>query len=248
MRAVFGLLLILSVPTAALAQDESGAEEADQATPTVISEPPGPEQEPPEEALTLRPGEVILHGEPVRVRFQSPTSGVAFKLKAGALYSETRGWWLDLGVIIGKEGTAFDPGFGVHSSDTHTKEYVHICEGQCEATLPSGVHRIALSLDGGKPLEPKHPTVLMTDSIVEGRYVDRRPLRIVGWTIWGVLSVTGSMMMVMSLNDTEEPYIIDYKNKAAFYAGLGLFVVSFGVGIPLAVQKDKAVIKVYPLK
>jgi hypothetical protein len=61
-------------------------------------------------------------------------------------------------------------------------------------------------------------------------------------------SVTGTMMMLLSTNDTEELYTLDIRNKAAFYAGVGLTLVSFGVGIPLIVQKDKAVIKVYPLK
>ena len=107
--------------------------------------------------------------------------------------------------------------------------------------------RIALSLDGGKPLEPKHPTVLMVDSIVEGRYRNRRPLRITGWVLWGVGSVMGTMMMVLSTNDTEELYTLDIRNKAAFYAGAAITVIAFGVGIPLAVQKDKATINVYPL-
>lgn len=214
---------------------------------TVISDTPGPLQEPVDEIGSLRPGEVILHSTPVRVRFQSPTAGVSFHLKSGTIHTETKGWWLDLGIIFSKDDTAFDPGFGVYSSDSETKEYVPICEGRCEATLPAGVHRIALSLHGGKPLEPKHPTVISTDSIVEGRYRNRRAVRIVGWVLWGVGSVTGTMMMLLSTNDTEELYTLDIRNKAAFYAGVGLTVVAFGVGIPLAVQKDKAIIHVYPL-
>ena len=218
-----------------------------QAHEAIVTDPPEPLQDPAEAVERLRPGEVILHTAPVRVRFQSPTTGVSFWLKTGAIHSETKGWWLDLGVIIGKQGTAFDPGFGVYSSDTHTREYVPICEGHCEATLPAGAHRIALALDGGKALEPKHPTVLMVDSIVEGRYRNRKPLRITGWVLWGVGSVMGTMMMLLSTNDTEELYTLDIKNKAAFYAGAALTVVAFGVGIPLAVQKDKAIINVYPL-
>ena len=228
----------------AFAQDGSPTSITQQA---IISEPPGPLQDPAEAIGRLRPGEVILHSAPVRVRFQTPTRGVSFWLKTGAMHSETKGWWLDLGIIISKQGSAFDPGFGVHSSDTHTREYVPICEEQCEATVPAGSHRFALSLDGGKPLEPKYPTVLMVDSIVEGRYRNRKPLRIVGWCLWGIGSVTGTMMMLLSTSDTEEPYTLDIRNKAAFYAGAALTVVAFGVGIPLAVQKDKAIINVYPL-
>lgn len=235
------LLLSGAFGAPAFAQDLPPASSTQE---TIIYEPPGPLQDPAEAVGLLRPGEIILHGRPVRVRFQTPTRGVSFWLKTGAIHSETKGWWLDLGVIISKQGTAFDPGFGVYSSETHTRDYVPICEEQCEATVPAGSHRLALSLDGGKPLEPKHPTVITTDSLVEGRYRNRRALRIVGWCVWGIGSVMGTMMMLLSLHNTED---FDIRNKAAFYAGTAITVIAFGVGVPLAAQKDKAIINVYPL-
>jgi len=247
-RAAVFCLLILGAPALGLAQEKPHGFEAQSSAIPLVTEPPGPAQEPTEDIGPLRPGEVILHGAPVRVRFRSPTAGVSFMLKSGTIHTQTKGWSLDLGIIFSKEGSAFDPGFGVYSADIETREYVPICTGGCEATLPAGTHRIALSLDGGKPLEPRRPTRLTRDSIVEGRYKNRRAVRIVGWVLWGVGSVTGTMMMLLSTNDTEELYTLDIRNKAAFYAGVGLTLVSFGVGIPLIVQKDKAVIKVYPLK
>jgi hypothetical protein len=232
--SVSSQLLLLAAPPA-LAEDG------------IVAETPGEVKAPEEEVGFLHPGEVIVHSEPARVRFQTPTNGVSFWLKRGSMTAETKGWWLDLGIIFSKQGTAFDPGFGVYSSETHLREYLPICEGACEVTMPAGVHRIALSLDGSKPLEPAHPTIIPGPAIIEGRYRDRRALRITGWVIWGVGSVLGSMMMLLSLNDTEEPYALAFKNKAAFYAGTAITVVSFGVGIPLAAQKDKAEIDVYPL-
>ncbi len=223
------------------------SEPAARAQESIVTEMPGNLEARDDEVGLLHPGEIILHNEPVRVRLQTPTDGVSFWLKRGSRTTETKGWWLDLGIVFSKQGTAFDPGFGVYSSEAHLREYIPICEGGCELTMPAGFHRIALSLDGGKPLEPKSSTYIPGAAIVEGRYRDRRALRISGWVIWGVGTVLGTMMMVLSLDDTEELYTLVFKNKAAFYAGTAITVVSFGVGIPLAVQKDKAQIDVYPL-
>ncbi|MGB5810947.1 MAG: hypothetical protein WBG86_10470, partial [Polyangiales bacterium] len=159
MRHVAALLWLASmvVPGAASAQPTApatppGTGELRDDGVVVIDSPPtpvAPHVVPSEGVVLQRPGRVLLRGTPVELDFHSPTNGVAFQLQAGGSQSAISG--VSYGVGYGRWGYG---GFGVSPfyGDVVTRAYQPICEAPCQATLLSGRHRMALSLDGGPPV------------------------------------------------------------------------------------------------
>jgi hypothetical protein len=130
-----------------------------------------------------------------------------------------------------------------------TKAYQPICETPCDATLLSGRHRMALSLDGGKPVNVALPVDLTAESIVEGRYVDKRRIRKAGWATFVAGSIAGMALMFASINYRDDPLTGDQiRYRPMFYTGVGLFVGSIITGSVLASQDDEAHINVYPVE
>ena len=116
---------------------------------------------------------MLIYGTPVKIRFQSPTDGVAFHLRGGGAYSSVSG--VSYGVGFGYGGYGWG-GFGwggvaPYYGEISTRTYQPICEAPCEATLLSGRHRLALSLGGNQPIELDQPVDLSTDAVVEGGLV-----------------------------------------------------------------------------
>lgn len=153
LRPALFSLLTLGPPALVLSQ-ERPPESDGQSRATIISEPPGPAQDPTEDVgLLRRPGEVILHGAPVRLRFQSPTPSVSFMLKSGTIHTETKGWWLDLGIVISKEGARIP--LATRSSHRQRPR----CPPRAIATTPtrSGVRRTRSSERAmGSSQPPRH--------------------------------------------------------------------------------------------
>lgn len=226
----------------------------------VIDSPPAQPPRPgvPSTGVILdRPGRVLLYGRPVRVSFLSPTDGVSFHLRMGGSYSSisgvsfgvSGGWgWGWGGPGWGWGGYGFGYGVAPYYGEVVTKTYQPICETPCEATLLSGRHRLALSLGGGKPIEVAQPIDLNADSVVEGRYVDKRRLRKAGWATFIAGSITGMALMFGSINYRYDPFFPgdQIRYPPMFYTGVGLFIASIITGAVLAAQDDEAHINVYP--
>jgi hypothetical protein len=65
---------------------------------------------------------------------------------------------------------------------------------------------MALSLDGGKPVNVAQPVDLTTESIVEGRYVDKRRMRKAGWATFIAGSLAGMALTFASVNYRYDPF------------------------------------------
>jgi hypothetical protein len=128
-----------------------------------------------------------------------------------------------------------------------TRAYQPICEAPCDATLLSGRHRIALSLHGGTPVNVAQPIDLTTDSVIEGRYVDKSRMRKAGWATFIAGSIAGMAMMFASVNYQYDGFYGNQIRYAPmFYTGVGIFVGSIITGAVLAAQDDEAQVTVYP--
>lgn len=246
-------------PAAALGQATTTVTPKDGTSYEVIDSPPPPPaqtQASPTGVVLEQPGRVLLVGQPVRVRFQSPTNGVAFHLRMGGSYSSVSGvsFGVGLGGGYGWGGYGWG-GYGIgygaapYYGEIVTRSYQPICEAPCDATLLSGRHRLALSLHGKPPIEINDPIDLSVDSVVEGRYVDRSRIRKAGWAVFAAGAITGMALMFASVNYRYDPiYGQQIRYPAMFYTGVGLFVSSIITGSVLASQDDEASISVYPAK
>ena len=255
------VLILLAIPLVeAQASGQTPTETPkDETSYDVIDKPPvpaGPRQQIPSSGVVLdRPGRVLVYGTPVRLRLQSPTDGVSFHLRHGGSYSSISGvsfgvgWgggWGWGGYGWGGYGFGAAPYYG----EVVTKAYEPICEAPCEATLLSGKYRLALSLKGNRPIEASQPVDLSADSIVEGRYVDKRRLRKAGWAVFGAGAAAGLALMFGAVNYRYDPLNPGQSIRfpAMFYTGVGLFLSSIITGAVLAAQDDEAYVNVYPVE
>jgi len=189
----------------------------------------------------------LISGKPVRARFTSPTDGVSFQWLVGGSYSSMSGVSFGMGYGWGAPGwggASIGYGAAPYYGEIVTKAYQPICETPCDATLLSGRHRMALSLDGGKPVNVSQPIDLTVNSIVEGRYVDKRRIRRAGWATFVAGSIAGMALMFASIDYRYDPLINDQiRCRPMFYTGVGLFV-----GSVMASQDDEAHVDVHPVE
>ena len=88
---------------------------------------------------------------------------------------------------------------------------------------------------------------MTTDSVIEGRYVDKSRLRKAGWATFIAGSVAGMAMMFASVNYHYDPfYGQQIRYRPMFYTGVGLFVSSIVAGSVLASRNDEVSVNVYP--
>lgn len=247
----FGLVSAFE-PSAALGQTTTLVTPKDGGSYEVIDTPPppaAPTQAPSIGVVLEQPGRVLLVGEPVRIRFQSPTDGVAFHLRMGGSYSSISGVSFGVGLGGGYGWGGYGIGYGAapYYGEVVTRAYQPICEAPCDATLLSGRHRLALSLQGNRPVEINQPIDLSGDAVVEGRYVDKSRIRKAGWAVFAAGAITGMALMFASVNYNYDPiYGQQIRYRPMFYTGVGLFVSSIITGSVLASQDDEATVNVYP--
>ena len=253
MRVSIALILIASVvgPARGLAQTTTVTPK-DGSSYEVIDTPPpptAPTHTSPTGVLLERPGRVMLVGTPVRIRFQSPTDGVSFHLRTGGSYSTISGVSFGVGFAGGFGWGGYGIGYGAapYYGEVVTRAYQPICETPCDATLLSGRHRLALSLQGKRPVEITQPIDLSTDAVVEGRYVDKSRIRKAGWAVFAAGAITGMALMFASVNYRYDPlYGQQIRYRPMFYTGVGLFISSIITGSVLAAQDDEAAVNVIP--
>jgi hypothetical protein len=101
------------------------------------------------------------HAQPsARISFHSEPAGVTLHRRTGTVA---------LPVMIGRVPGIIRRGL-----------YADVCISPCEAFLPSGQQRLALSLGGGVPHELATPIPIYGDTTIDGRYVSRSDERLAG--------------------------------------------------------------------
>lgn len=256
LTVALGLFVAVVPPASAFGQSAS-PQPRDEPSPIVVIDTPPPVPASPQtqssSVVLQRPGQVLLSGTPVRAEFRSPTDGVSFLLQAGGSYSSVSGVSFGMGYGgfggYGWGGYGFGYGAAPYYGEVVTKAYQPVCEAPCVATLLSGRHRFALSLDGGQPVNVSQPVDLSVPSVVEGRYVDKRRLRRAGWATFIAGSIAGMALMFASIDYRADPYYGDQiRYRPMFFTGVGLFASSIIAGSVLASQDDEVSIDVYPVQ
>jgi hypothetical protein len=249
-------LVMLTRPALALGQQPVPQPKDEPSSIVVIDTPPPPPQstqpQAPSEGVVLqRPGTVLLSGTPVRTKFRSPTDGVSFLLQSGGSYTSISGVSVGMGWGgwggWGWGGYGWGYGMAPYYGEMVTRAYQPICSAPCDATLLSGSHRFALSLNEGRPVNVPQPIDLSVDSVVEGRYVDKSRMRKAGWATFVAGAITGMALMFASIDYHSDPYYGDQiRYRPMMFTGVGLFVGSIIAGSVLAAQDDEAQVTVYP--
>ena len=122
---------------------------------------------------------VTVNAAEAKVHFESPSPDVDFHLR---VEDATAVGWSGRGAY----------GFVLHG-------YTHICNAPCDATLPAGRHRLALSQSGGVPIEADEAVDLSGPSKVTGTYQSSQGTRVAGWVVMLGSTVAGTAMMIAAI-------------------------------------------------
>ena len=221
------MLFVALIPNPILAQEAAATDRQ-----RVIQAPPQPGEIPAPHA----PIGALPQQRPLQLLFRSPDKGVSFHLRLGATYR-------DVTAGAAKFGLRYhSTGYEAYSGRIATG-YVPICEAPCVATLYPGIHRMALALNEGYPLDVQQAVRLTEDSILEGRYTDKSGMRKAGSLILFLGTIGGMVMMLAAANYGN----FNLTNYPVFYTGLGLITVGATVGAPLMTRRDEAYVDVHPL-
>ena len=169
-------------------------------------------------------GVATVHGAEARLKLTSPQVGVGFHNRVGSSYA----------VAYGYGGSAVARG----------RQYADLCVAPCEISMPSGTYNLALSSDGGYPVETGAVTVPAGGATLEGEYESYSGMRAVGWTILISSTLVGLTLMMWPLLDTDS--LGEDGLPASFWIGTGIAVVGPLVSIPFLAKADEAYITVHP--
>lgn len=178
----------------------------------------------PEPAVTVR-------AEKVDVHVQSDQSDVQLLVRVGQ--SEGVGW--------GYHGAVAFEG----------RQYAIVCTAPCEAQLPTGTQRLALSRHGGGAVEADDPVTLGGSSTLYAHYDSRAAIRAVGWVIGFGSAVAGIVIMAtafdFSCSQTQQnANQCSFLSTGQFIAGLAVAIGGGIVGGIMAGIGDKATIQLVP--
>jgi homeobox protein ESX1 len=213
----------------------AGSADAAPAPPLLPLPPLPPAPPPPPPASPESPPPVPVSVAEAKVRFESASPDVDFHLRTE---DATAVGWSGRGGYVVLHG------------------YKHICAAPCDATLPAGRQRLALSQSGGVPIEADDVVDISGPSKVTGTYESHRGTRTTGLIVLLGSPVVGGIMMAASIHsghDCSEQAVTGScsptTNLDGGLLGGGIAVVTVGTlaGLLLMLQGDHATITVAPL-
>ncbi len=175
---------------------------------------------------TVQPRIRVKAGEaPISLKAIPP--GVTFHLKTGsANFTGTGAGWSGGGThAVAVAGT--------------TQAYSVICTAPCEAVLPTGTHRMALSLEGGAPVEDEESVTLNGPARVQGKYTSRYASRIAGAAAGAGGLLGGTVIFVAGPKGEDD-------GSTTLLLGTTVMVVGLVVWLALGFRSDVAEIDVKP--
>jgi hypothetical protein len=131
------------------------------------------------------------------------------------------------------------------------RQYAIVCTAPCDAQLPAGLQRLALSQHGGTAVESDDPVDLRGPATLYTHYDSHAAVRTVGWVIGFGSGVGGIIIMVLSFDFNcsqaqQQAGQCNFVNTGQFIAGLAVAIVGGIVGGIMAGVSDHATIQLVP--
>jgi hypothetical protein len=184
---------------------------------------------------------VTVEAEAAKIHFESDTPETDLHIRTGDATVTGVGW--------GGRG-AFVYGAVAHG-------YEHICAAPCDATLPAGTHRLALSKNGRAPVEPEEAVTIHGPSSVRGTYVDKSGTRIAGWVIIVTSFAAATGMLIGSFHTTQDCSLQSVTGTCNQVSSVDMGLAGGAVAVSLlgtilgmifVFQHDSATIEVTPME
>jgi|GEM_PF-1564698 len=202
--------------------------------------PPAPTPAVPQPAVTVRTGKVDVHvtSDQDDVTLLYPTGQSDFDA-VGAGYRS----------VVAISGMA--------------RNYEIVCTAPCDAQLPAGEHRLALSLHGGRGVEAAEPVHLDGPSTMRVHYESRVGMRALGWVLLAGSVVAGTILVVDASTKTQsscagsftgaggaggcaQPTQMPAPDMGEMIGGLVVTAVGSLLSLVFILQRDKAHIEIVP--
>jgi hypothetical protein len=133
-------------------------------------------------------------------------------------------------------------------------EYASLCVAPCNARMPLGTHRLALSMRGGRAIESVDAVRIDGPSLLRGHYESYAGTRAAGWIIMLSSLVVGTVVMVTARKDTQDCsvgpnycFTTTEIDGTQFAVGAGIMLVGGLFGLVMALKRDEASFTVSPL-
>ncbi len=195
--------------------------------------PPAPAPMGPPQAL------VTLDAPAIKLHFEATAPDTDFHLRTGD------------SVISGVAATSR----GAAAFSGSAQNYAHICTAPCDATLPKGTHRLALS-QGQEPVETDHPVVIDGAATLRGTYESHQGQRIAGWVLFGTAIPLGTLAIILGVTHEGEDCSNQFSDgycptksepDGALMAGGAVLLIAGGItGLVLGLHRDTSTIEVVP--
>jgi hypothetical protein len=195
--------------------------------PAPAERPPVPSE--PQPAISGKSGEVDVH-------VTSDQDDVALLVRTGQ--SDFEGYGAGYRTFVAVSGSS--------------RNYELVCNAPCDARLPAGSHRLALSQNGGRAVEAEKPVHLTEPSSIRVHYESRSGARVGGWLLFGGSLAGGLALMaageLSSKQDCSTGYCLDMPNPDMGEVGAGAAIAILGPLLSLAfiLQHDQANIEIVP--
>lgn len=178
----------------------------------------------PEPAVTVRANKVDVH-------VASDQTDVQLLVRVGQ--SEATGWTYRGAIAL--EG----------------RDYAIVCTAPCDAQLPTGLQRLALSRHGGGSVESDDPIDLRSSSTMYVHYESHAAIRAVGYVVAVGSAIGGIILIVTSFDFSctqaqQDANQCSAINTTPLIAGIAVAIVGGIVGGILASVGDHASIQLVP--
>ena len=124
------------------------------------------------------------------------------------------------------------------------RDYAIVCTAPCDAQLPLGLQRLALSHHGGRTVEADDPVELRGPSTLRAQYESRQGVRIAGYAVGIASLATGLVMMFTNLPNCPPQQSCSFPTP--FWAGVVVIVAGGILGSILAGVGDHAALQLVP--
>jgi hypothetical protein len=141
------------------------------------------------------------------------------------------------------------------------RNYALVCNAPCDAQLPKGVHRMALSLGSGRAVETDKSVTLEGPSTIRAHYDSRSGTRAGGWVLFGLSMAAGlGLFAAGELHTTQNCFGNSFNgttygggcantpapDQGQVAAGLAIAIVGPLLSLALILQHDQAQIEIVP--